>query len=169
MYEKGAMGAPDISQAMLWYNKGIAGGSHFAEYYLARCYDTDEILPDYQKALNYYNKASEAGVSEASYYLADMFLDGRAGSKRKKDAFNLFKKVSERWIEIRNTPTAHVVITVDENGIHVTEEKQKEMSKEIYPLSMLRLGECYLNGIGTERNESEGTKWIAIANKLGYK
>lgn len=167
LYEDGKLGKKDTAQAINWYKKAIEVGSHVAEYYLAKCYEDDEILPDLPSAYEYYCKASNAGVAEAKYRLAKMLLDGRAGHFDAPKAFSLYKDVSEKWISFRKNASSYVIISHDDNGINVTEDKQIEMAKDIYSLSMYELGLCYLNGNGVRKDESEGRKWITIASKLG--
>lgn len=167
LYEEGKLGKKDTAQAINWYKKAIDIGSHIAEYYLAKCYENDDILPDYPSAYDYYCRASDAGVAEAKYRLAKMLSDGRIERVDLEKAFALFKEVSEKWIIFRKSASSYVVISHDDNGINVTEDKQIEMAKDIYSLSMYKLGLCYLNGKGTEKDEAEGRKWISIASKLG--
>ena len=167
MYEMGVYGEKNISQAISWYQKGVQLGSPFADYYLGACYAHDDILPDPEKAVACYAKASEVGLMEAKLELAKCCLEGLGTEKDEPKAFALFEEIAQRWLEIRQAIGSYVRLAREQKGSTATNDRQSELKKPLYAEAMYHLGVCYVQGVGTEVNPTEGRRWIAIASKLG--
>ena len=166
MYELGAYGEKNISQAISWYKKGQQLGSPFADYYLGSCYAHDEILPDLEKAVECYIKASDVGLMEAKLELAKCYQQGLGAEQDLLKAYNLYLEITHRWLEIRQATGSYVTLAKLKGG-SVTNDRQSELKKPLYSEAMFNLGKCFIDGLGTDVNLSEGVRWITIAAKLG--
>ena len=166
MYEMGVYGEKNVSQAISWYKKGEQLGSPFADYYLGCCYANDEIMPEPKTAFDYYSKASDAGLMEAKMELAKCFSKGLGVDQDNEKAFSIYKEITQRWLELRQAVSSYVTLARSKGSI-ITCDRQSEMKKPAYSEAMYCLGQCYIQGLGTDVNIPEGVKWITIAAKLG--
>lgn len=166
MYEMGVYGEKNISQAISWYKKGEQIGSPEAEYYLGHCYANDEILPDPAKAVTYYRKSSDSGYMESKFELAKCLQQGVGTEVNNEEAFSLYQEIANRWFEMRQAIGSYVILAKIKGGT-LTNSRQLEMKKPLYSEAMFNLGKCYIDGLGTNVNISEGVRWITIAAKLG--
>ena len=95
---------------------------------LGYIYYSDRLgSPDYEKAFYYFDYAAGDGVVEATYKLSDMYRKGHGTEKNPEYAWKLLMQLYE-WCN----------------------KKKKDKGK--YPDIMLRIGYCYRDGDGVERD-----------------
>ena len=95
-------------------------------YYYGRCTNGE---PEYDKAFEMFTAGHAAGYYESTYKLADMFRHGYFCSKNPKIAFDLYKKVFDDCMDF---PLRSVEGNLSD--------------------AALRMGNCYMNGIGVEKD-----------------
>ena len=96
-------------------------------YYYGRCTGG---VPEYDKAFKYFSIGHAYGYYESTYKLADMFLNGYGVRKNEKTAFRLYSNVYES------------------NYKHFIAEDFRCNFAD----AALRMGNCYMRGIGCHKN-----------------
>ena len=65
-YREGYLGAPDYTQAMVWFNQAAAAGYGPADHFLGAMYELGQGVPvDAAQARSHYERAADLGVSGA--------------------------------------------------------------------------------------------------------
>ena len=125
LYYTGRAGEQSYAKALEYYTIGAKGGSRQAQENLGYCYyygrDTDV---DYEKAFHYFALGAFDGHIRSLYKIGDMYRNGYYVEKNEKEAFYIYTRCAET----------------------MTEEAVPMVGADV----MMRLGDCYFEGIGTE-------------------
>lgn len=117
----------DFSKAVDYYQLAAKNGSRQAQENLGYCYYYGRDIPvDYEKAFHFFALGAFDGHLISLYKIGDMYANGYFVEKNEKEAFNIY----ERCMEM------------------MTDEAAKEVAGPVF----LRLGKCYLNGVGVEKD-----------------
>jgi hypothetical protein len=127
-YYNGSRGfEQDFSKAVHYYNIAAENGSRQAQENLGYCYYYGRNMPvDYEKAFHYFALGAFDGHLISLYKIGDMYVAGYYVKKNEKEAFHIY----ERCIDT------------------MTDEAAPIVAGPVF----LRLGKCFLNGVGTEPN-----------------
>lgn len=126
--------------AAYWYEKAAKQGHVEAQMEMFEMY-SDKLSChkwDYKKALFWLNKAVESGNAEAQYKLGKTYIDGFICNDSKGYSFEINPEEGVKWL-LRSA----------ENG---------------YFLAMEALGDCYINGIGVQKDDDKGVEWYKKAS-----
>lgn len=117
----------DFSKAVECYHLAAKGGSRQAQENLGYCYYYGRNMPvDYEKAFHYFALGAFDGHLISLYKIGDMYAAGYYVEKNEREAFLIYERCADT----------------------MTEEAAKDVAGPVF----LRLGKCFLNGIGTEKN-----------------
>jgi len=117
----------DFGKAVKYYDLAAQNGSRQAQENLGYCYYYGRNMPvDYEKAFHYFALGAFDGHLISLYKIGDMYAAGYYVEKNEKEAFHIY----ERCMEM------------------MTDEAAKIVAGPVF----LRLGKCFLNGVGTEKN-----------------
>lgn len=115
----------DFGKAVEYYDIAAQSGSRQAQENLGYCYYYGRNMPvDYEKAFHYFALGAFDGHLISLYKIADMYANGYYVQKNEKEAFLIY----------------------DHCASMMTDEAAKFVAGPVF----LRLGKCFLNGIGTE-------------------
>jgi len=117
----------DFAKSVEYYKIAAENGSRQAQENLGYCYYYGRNMPvDYEKAFHYFALGAFDGHLISLYKIGDMYAEGYYVDKNEKEAFHIY----DRCLGM------------------MTNEASKFVAGPVY----LRLGKCFLNGIGTEKN-----------------
>lgn len=117
----------DFSKAVYYYNLAAENGSRQAQENLGYCCYYGRNMPvDYEKAFHYFALGAFDGHLISLYKIGDMYAAGYYVKKNEKEAFHIY----ERCIDT------------------MTDEAAPVVAGPVF----LRLGKCFLNGVGTEKD-----------------
>lgn len=117
----------DYEKAVYYYDIAASNGNGQAQENLGYCYYYGRIgKPDYEKAFHYFALGAFYGSLVSLYKIGDMYLNGYYVKQNEKEAFYIY---------------SHCANIMNEN-------EAKDAAGPVF----LRLGNMFLNGIGTEKN-----------------
>lgn len=117
----------DFSKAVKYYHLAAQNGSRQAQENLGYCYYYGRNVPvDYEKAFHYFALGAFDGHLISLYKIGDMYAAGHYVEKNEKEAFHIYDRCAEM----------------------MTEEAAKIVAGPVF----LRLGNCFLNGAGVEKD-----------------
>ena len=133
----------DYGKAVEYYNMAAQNGSRQAQENLGYCYYYGRNVPvDYEKAFHYFALGAFDGHLISLYKIGDMYANGLYVEKNEKEAFQIY-------IRCINT---------------MTDEAAEVAAGPIY----LRLGKCFLNGIGVEKDAKAALMCFQKAESFLY-
>lgn len=136
LYYSGVAVPRDYAKAAQYYQMAADKGSVQAICNLGYCYYYGRHQAvDYGKAYGCFNMAGLMGSSNALYKLGDMYLNGRYVDKNEEIAFKIYERAAENVNE------------------------WEEVSADID----MRLGRCYLRGLGVEKDPVYAMKKLCSA------
>ncbi|MCR5823172.1 MAG: sel1 repeat family protein [Lachnospiraceae bacterium] len=161
------------------YDDLIAEGNDDAMCNLGSLYYTGRGgTQDYEKAAYYYEMASKAGNRQATENLGYIYYYGRTGEVNYEKAFHCFLKGALD----NHLRSLYKVGDFYRNGYYV--EKDEKEAFRIYKLCYdmldetntshvgadicMRMGDCYFEGIGTEKDLLEALENMHSAEELFY-
>jgi TPR repeat protein/ankyrin repeat protein len=122
-------------------------------YGRGKAYPVDNSL-----ALKYYEKAAGKGACYGFYNSGNSYFNGNGASKDYAKAIVYYSKALE-YPDLRQS----VAMTAFNDVIKITEEKS-----ELYtPVIKAMIGFCYLNGIGTAKDQAKGIALLKEAAQVG--
>jgi len=125
LYYTGRAGEQSFAKALEYYTIGAKGGSRQAQENLGYCYYYGrDTAVDYEKAFHYFALGAFDGHIRSLYKIGDMYRSGYYVEKNEKEAFYIYNRCAET----------------------MTEEAVPLVGADV----MMRLGDCYYEGIGTE-------------------
>ena len=131
MYYEGRVVEQDQAKAMEWYKKAAAKGNSMSMLNLGYGYYYGHgIEKDMEMAYRMFTKAALLGQHEAIYKVGDMYANGFFVEKDEKAAFEMYGRA--------------FAISKD----HLSEKPAQQM----YSSACLRLGRCFKDGVGTEKD-----------------
>ena len=133
---------------------------------------------DYEKAAHYYHIADKGGDRQATENLGYIYYYGRTGKKDHEKAFNYFIKGALDG----HLRSLYKVGDFYKNGYYVEKDEKEAfriyqhcaemLSDESVPLVgadiFMRLGDCYLDGCGTERDLLAASRLLSTAENMFY-
>lgn len=127
LYYDGRGCAQDFTKAVFYYDMAAKNGNRQAQENLGYCYYYGREMPvDYEKAFHYFALGAFDGHLISLYKIGDMYLNGYYVEKNPTEAFHIY----ERCIET------------------MTDEAAEAVAGPVF----LRLGNAFLNGLGTAAN-----------------
>lgn len=143
LYYTGRAGEQNYSKAVEFYTIAANGGCRQAQENLGYCYYYGrDVKVDYQKAFHYFALGAFDGHIRSLYKIGDMYRSGYYVEKNEKEAFYIYQRCAE-------TMCAESVSLV---GADV----------------MMRMADCYFEGLGTERDYRKALDYYQKAEKLFY-
>lgn len=143
LYYKGRFGKVDFKKAVHYYTLAADGGCRQAQENLGYCYYYGrDVEIDYKKAFNYFALGAFDGHLNSLYKVGDMYRNGYYVDKSPVEAYRIYKRCLET----------------------LTEEALPLVGADI----MLRMGDCYYEGIGIEPDWNEAYNFYFRAETLYY-
>ena len=143
LYYTGRGGEQSYEKALKYYTMAAEGGSRQAQENLGYCYyygrDTEV---DYEKAFHFYALGAFDGHLRSLYKIGDMYRNGYYVKKNPKEAFYIYKRCLAT----------------------LTEEAIPMVGADI----MMRMGDCYYEGIGTEKDYKQALMFYHRAEEMFY-
>ena len=162
------------------YEDAIDLGSDEAMCNLGSLYYTGRAgEQNYEKAAHYYDMADKAGNRQATENLGYIYYYGRIGERDYEKAFKYFVKGALDG----HLRSLYKVGDFYRNGYYVEKDPKeafriydhclKTMTDEALPLVgadvMMRLGDCYFEGIGVEEDLLAAQHYMSMAENMFYK
>ena len=144
LYYTGRSGEQDYVKAAEYYHMAEKGGNEQAAENLGYIYyygRTGE--KDYMKAFNYFVKGAATGNVRSLYKIGDFYRNGFYVEKDPKEAFRIYDRCAEM----------------------ISDELVPEVGADVY----MRMGDCYLEGIGVEKDLFLALSFMTSAEGLIYK
>lgn len=154
MYTKGHGVPQDYTKAKEFFEKAADKGNETALFSLGCMYDTGTgVTQDYAKAAELYQKAADRGNPFAMGNLGTFYKIGRGVPQNAAKAAELYQQASDR----NNAVATCNLASLYEKGNGVPQDNAKAFALYKKAESMgkcdhLALCNCYINGLGTERN-----------------
>lgn len=154
MYTKGHGVRQDYTKAKEFFEKAADKGNETALFNLGCMYDTGTgVTQDYAKAAELYQKAADRGNPFAMGNLGTFYKIGRGVPQNAAKAAELYQQASDR----NNAVATCNLASLYEKGNGVPQDNAKAFALYKKAESMgkcdhLSLCNCYINGLGTERN-----------------
>ncbi len=127
LYYDGRGCEQDFTKAVFFYDKAAQLGSRLAQENLGYCYYYGRNVPvDYEKAFHYFALGAFDGHLISLYKIGDMYRNGYYVKKNPTEAFHVY----DRCMEL------------------MTDKAAPHVAGPVF----LRLGDCFLNGVGVEEN-----------------
>ena len=144
LFYTGRAGERDYVRAAKYYHLAEKGGNEQAAENLGYIYyygRTGE--KDYMKAFNYFVKGAATGNVRSLYKIGDFYRNGFYVEKDPKEAFNIYERCTEM----------------------ISDELVPEVGADVY----MRMGDCYLEGLGVEKDLFLALSFMTSAEGLIYK
>lgn len=143
LYYTGRAGEQNYSKAIEYYTIAADGGCRQAQENLGYCYyyGRDSEV-DYEKAFHYFALGAFDGHIRSLYKIGDMYRSGLYVKKNEQEAYNIYM-----WCLDTMTDAAMPLVGAD---------------------VMMRVADCYFEGIGTDVKYSAALDYYQRAEKLFY-
>lgn len=154
MYTKGHGVRQDYTKAKEFFEKAADKGNETALFNLGCMYDTGTgVTRDYAKAAELYQKAADRGNPFAMGNLGTFYKIGRGVPQNAAKAAELYQQASDR----NNAVATCNLASLYEKGNGVPQDNAKafalyKKAESMGKCDYLALCNCYINGLGTERN-----------------
>ena len=143
LYYTGRGGAQDYSKAMTYYHIAAKGGCRQAQENLGYCYYYGrDTAVDYEKAFQYFALGAFDGNIRSLYKIGDMYRNGYYVEKNVVEAFLIYTRCAET----------------------MTKEESPLVGGDV----MMRLGDCYFEGIGTKEDYRLALQYYISAEQMFY-
>lgn len=141
MYQMGQGTETDCAEAARWYQEAADDENQYARYSLAGLYYRGEgVDQNFDKAFHYYRLSAEQGNAYAAYETAKMYRDGISVAVEKEKADFYFRQAFQGFLAMKN--------------------------KSRDDLLLYRIGQMYLTGTGTEKNEQKAEWYLEKSARL---
>lgn len=141
LYYSGRGGEQSYSKAIEYYTIAAKSGCPQAQENLGYCYYYGrDTAVDYQQAFHYFALGAFAGSIRSLYKIGDMYRYGQYVEKNPEEAFQIYS--------------------------HCAELLKEELIPVVGADLMLRLGDCFYEGIGTEADYFQALKHYQSAEQL---
>ena len=143
LYYTGRAGEQNYTKALQYYTISAKGGCRQAQENLGYCYYYGRATAvDYEKAFQYFALGAFDGHICSLYKIGDMYRNGYYVEKNPQEAFRIYNRCAET------------------------------MTEEAIPLAgadvMMRMGDCYFEGIGIENDNKLAIKYYHQAERMYY-
>ncbi|WP_051671813.1 tetratricopeptide repeat protein [Oribacterium sp. P6A1] len=144
LYYTGRAGEQDYVRAAEYYHMAEKGGNDQAVENLGYIYYYGRTGDkDYKKAFNYFVKGAATGNVRSLYKIGDFYRNGFYVEKDPKEAFHIYERCTEM----------------------ISEELIPEVGADVY----MRMGDCYHEGIGVEKDLILALSFMCSAEGLIYR
>ena len=128
---------------------------------------------DYDTAFNHFEAAAKKDNPEAQYMLGICYSKGRGVEQDKEEGLKWYQKAADQ--DFAKAQLALATLYHDGGrGFEKDEDNAESLATKAVPglkkeakagdeLAQLLLGGCYLGGLGVEKDEEEGVKWVRKA------
>lgn len=114
------------------------------------------------EAVKWYTEAAKQGFRIAQYFLAKHYIEGKGVEKNDKKAVIFFTLAAEQgWLEAKKM--------LDENCKEIECDRVEmanwliQAAEKGYAWAQYKLGECYANNVGVQKNEAKAIEWYSKA------
>ncbi len=172
---------PEVAKLLIdIYEDGIEKGNADAMCDLGSLYYTGRAEEQsYEKAAHYYDMADKAGNRQATENLGYIYYYGRIGEKDYEKAFKYFVK-GALDAHLRSLykvgdfyKNGYYVEKDPKEAFHIYEHCAGMLSDESVPLVgadiYMRLGDCFFDGFGVEKDLFIAQRFMSMAENLFYK
>ena len=143
LYYTGRAGEQNYKKAVEYYTIAANGGCRQAQENLGYCYYYGRDIPvDYEKAFHYFALGAFDGHLRSLYKIGDMYRNGYYVDKNEAEAFCIYM---------------HCVDGLNEDNTNI-------VGGDI----MMRIGDCFFNGTGTEVDNNQALKYYQLAEQMFY-
>lgn len=155
----------DEYESFEWFLKSAEAGYCWGMYNAADGYYYGKgVDKDYTEAIEWYEKAAEVGIADAMVKIGDMYLMGDGVNVDEEEAAAWYK----RAVKAGDTSgEAYWGLGALSNNEWDKFRNYKQSAEAGYSSGMYGLGNCYLNGEGTNPNENKGVYWLRKAANAG--
>ncbi len=190
-YNEGKGVRKNTREAVEWWKKSAEQGYTDAQFELGMFYYNG----DRKKAVVWFTEAAEQGHRDAQYKLGECYYNGKGVKKDLEKALEWFtmaaelghkealeaKENTERELANKKThnPPARKTISSSElfsQGLHYYEQGNLKKAVDLFTQAaeqghrdaQYKLGECYDNGKGVQKNPEKAAAWYMKAANRGY-
>ena len=143
LYYHGKYIVQDYNRAVMWYRTACQKRHPFGFYCLGNCYYYGNgVIQNFAKAFDCFFKGGLTGCIDSYYRLGDMYKNGEFANRDLRFSLKLYEYVYDDEIKLY--------------------EKIRGYS-DAFGAVCLRLGECYLYGIGVNRDIAKANKYFSEA------
>ena len=143
LYYTGRAGEQNYDKAAHYYHIADKGGDRQATENLGYIYYYGRTgKKDYEKAFNYFIKGALDGHLRSLYKVGDFYKNGYYVEKDEKEAFRIYQQCAEM----------------------LSDESVPLVGADIF----MRLGDCYFEGCGTERDLLAASRCLTTAENMFY-
>jgi TPR repeat protein len=172
-YLDGRLGLPqDCKKAKRLFMQIAKKGGAVAQKMLGECYHKGiGGRVDFKKALYWYNEAAKQNECDGFGYLGYMHAEGQGCKQDMRCAFEYWRRAAELGDEGSQYNLALCYL----GEVNVVEIDCKKAIDLLWPLAchgrhsaIEKLGICYVEGIGVEKDEDRGYGLLAVAKNFKY-
>lgn len=143
LYYTGRAGEQNYKKAVAYYTLAANGGCSQAQENLGYCYYYGRDIPvDYEKAFHYFALGAFDNNLRSLYKIGDMYRNGYYVPKNEVEAFRIYDRCA-------NSLTAELIPVVGAD-------------------LMMRMGDCYFSGIGTDPDYKKALGYYQQAEHLFF-
>ena len=143
LYYTGRGGEQSYEKAIKYYTLSAGGGCRQAQENLGYCYYYGrDVDVDYEKAFHYFAPGAFMGNIRSLYKIGDMYRSGHYVKQSGVEAFHIYRRCEAL----------------------MTEEAEEDCGADV----MMRVGDCFFEGIGTEINYRLAMGYYQIAERMFY-
>ncbi len=186
-YRKGQGVERDKTEAVKWYQKAAEQGDAEAQLELAICYYFGKVVErNYLEVVKWCRMAADQGLEEAQCLLGICYENGYGVKKDDFEAVNYYRKAADQGQVVAQAYLGDCYYFgkgIEENKHKAVEWYRKAVDNRGnfdalgfigsemvgFELSghVLRLGDCYKNGVGVAKDESEAVKLYRKVAEVG--
>ncbi len=168
----------DIEEAVRMFTEAASSGSAEAYVCLAEIFSSEEYehrSPELTE--RYYRAAGMLGSKEAYMKLADLFVEGSFLSKDFDKAEKCYRRAADlgaEGAEILANEICENREKIYRDAISSVKENPKRAFRAFaiaaamgHPKAPIRLADCYLEGVGTEKDRKSAYYWYKTAAEFG--
>ena len=170
MYQNGKGVTKDEAEAVKWYRKAAEQGNSFAQYNLAKAYDSAYYgnrgtVNDIKEAVKWYRKAAEQGDADAQYELAKNIKLGIGTQEDEVESLKWYTKAAESGNAIAQIQLA--LKCFSENNFVEARKWFLMAADQGSIIAQLHIAWMYKDGRGGEQDYQEARKWFQKSAESG--
>ena len=165
-------------KAVLWYKKAADQEFPSACYNLGWCYENGEgVASNRSLAISYYRKAAASGNEDARQRLSKLGLSADGSSTTSASTASTSSSSSGSHVDPSTLANAQSGIDVsqyvlgqqyfDDGNYEQAVYWWRQAAKQGYGKASLKLGDCYHDGVGVDRNVTTAAHWYTEAAEQG--
>lgn len=143
-----------------------------AQWRAGKCYYHGWGIPlDKNTAIKWFQKAASQNYCEANYILSTMYLSGINVEKNEQKAFNILSDLIEKYEfkgALYTLGFMYLKGQYVQQNVNLGFDLLKKAAEKGHRFAMLKISECYANGLGTVSSDVLSNEWKikAAQNKL---